>query len=364
MSELDQQGGLDERERLRYVESFQKQLVTQGSEGFLAGQKLWFERNRERLAREFSAINAARPEPASAIPNPFLTHRDKTEYDSVFAHQIFTPMLERALKAAAELGYVLHRPATVANSPGVEPTAAALPSTDSHTLFIGHGTSSFCNYWAKVFAAVIYGVGSLSPSERTPESVVESIRSNPIMVPAAKLVLRYASSESLLGFGELKQANHLSAFRLELVEAMETFIVGHEVGHFILHEQFPQDNGMPPGKSAREMELECDLIGLRICSKVGQLEGNFSARHLVGPLLLFCMLQLCEDAKDMLCGQSGVVSESHPSVTERIRHLMCFARTDPDGMLQGPLEEALDYALILALHIKAVLLSVLAERNK
>jgi hypothetical protein len=190
---------LDEQENLRYVAYFQRQLVREGSERFLVEQKAWFERNRSRLAAEYDSITKVRQLSLGADGNPYITHRDSTEFDSLTARQIFMPILEQALRAAAELGYPIKRPVTFANSPGIEPDARGLPSTDRHILFIGQGISVFCNYWSKVFAAAIHGVGSLPVHERSTESAMESIRSNPIMVTAMKLVLRYARFESLVG---------------------------------------------------------------------------------------------------------------------------------------------------------------------
>ena len=361
---MDVDSKLDEQEELRYIAYFQRQLVREGSEDFLAEQKVWFERNRAQLAADFDAVSKVGGGPVGGVENPFLTHRDATEFDSLYARQIFVPILEKSLQAAAKLGFKIQRPVMFANSPDVEPGACGLPSTDQHTLFIGHGVSTFCNYWSKVFAAAIYDVGSLLPHARTTEAVMESIRSNPILVTALKLVLRYARAESLVGFGELKQEVHLDGFRIEVLRAMETFVVGHELGHFILHEQFPEENGIPPGSSLRDVELICDAYGLWICSEVGEAEGNFSSKHLVGALLFFCALRLCEDGQGILLGVERAESESHPSTKDRIRHLLAFAQqADPSGILLRYLEESLDYALILSLHIKSVLKSVSEEVN-
>lgn len=184
------------------------------------------------------------------------------------------------------------------------------------------------------------------------------------MVTALKLVLQYARAESLVGFGELKQDDHLDGFRIEVLRAMEVFVVGHELGHFILHEQFTEENGIPPGRSLRDVELICDAYGLWICSEVGEAEGNFSSKHLIGALLFFCALRLCEDGQEILIGVERAESKSHPSTNDRIRHLLSFAQqADVSGVLLRYLDESLDYALILGLHIKSVLKNVSEEFN-
>jgi hypothetical protein len=144
-----------------------------------------------------------------------------------------------------------------------------------------------------------------------------------------------------------------------VLTAMETFIVGHELGHFILHESHPDSNGIPPGKSPLEVELICDSLGLSICATAGEAEGNFSSKHFIGALLFFCALRLCEDAQEILIGAERPVSETHPSTRDRIRHLLEFAQmADPNGELPRYLEESLDYALIIGIHIKSILKNV------
>lgn len=348
-----------EHERLRYLEYFQKMLVRAGTEQFLSEQKQWFHLNRSRLAAEYDAIASGQGDDIPALDNPFLSHQDQTEYDSVFSRQIFAPILSKALHASAKLGYAVRRPVVLANAPGVEPTPAGVPSTDSHMLFVGEGTSSFCNYWAKVFSAVIYKAGTISKQERSGDSVIAAIRTDPVMLQAVRLVLRYVRAESLMGFGEFKQEPHLLPFRAMLVSAMETFIVGHELAHFFLHEQYPEMNGVPPGNKPQEVELLCDAMGFAICSAVGEADDNEVSRHLIGPLLLLYALKLSEDVQSILLNLKPKISDTHPGLAERIQSLFMFAKTaDPSGSLAASMEEALDYALIVGAHVKSVLMSV------
>src|SRR5262245_61267740 len=93
---------LEKQERLRYLEYFQKKLVREGTEHFLLGQKQWFEHNRNRLASEYAAIMARGGNAAPAL-NPFISHQDETEHDSVFARSIFSPILSKALQASSDL---------------------------------------------------------------------------------------------------------------------------------------------------------------------------------------------------------------------------------------------------------------------
>lgn len=337
-------------------------LVREGTEDFLSEQKQWFQLNQSRLAVEYAAAASSRGEVVSTLENPFLTHLDQTKYDSVFTHQIFTPILAKALEASTKLGYPIQRPVVLANSPSIEPTPAVVPSTDRHMLFVGQGTYSFCNYWAKVFSAAIYRAGTVSMQDCSETSIINAIRNDPVMVKAVKLIFRYMCFGSLVGFGEFKQDQHLENFRILLVTSMETFVIGHELGHFFLHEKHSDLNGIPPNHTPHEVELLCDAIGYAICSAVGDAEENDVSRHLIGPLLLLYALKLSEDANCILLNLEPQTSATHPGLSTRIQSLFKFAKiADPSNTLSDAMEEALNYATIMGSYIKTVLISVQSE---
>lgn len=361
-NQLQSEPTLDEHERLRYIEYFQKKLLREGTEHFLSEQKQWFQLNRSRIAAEYDAIVKSRSDDVSALDNPFLTHQDQTEYDSVFTRLIFEPILSKAHQASSKLGYLIRRPVVLANAPSVEPTPAGVPSTDSHILFIGQGTFSFCNYWAKVFTAAIYTAGTISKQGGSKDSVAAAIGTDPVILQTVRLVLRYVRSESLIGFGKFKEKQHLQPFRVLLVTAMETFIVGHELAHFFLHEKYPELNGVPPGMTPREVELLCDALGFAICAVVGETDKNEVSRHLIGPLLLLYALKLTEDVQNTLLDLRPQISDTHPGLSERIQSLFMFAKTtDPTGSLSSSMEEALGYAVTVGAHVKTILMSIQDE---
>jgi hypothetical protein len=346
----------DAAERLRYLNYLQGTLIREGTEQFLANQRKWFEDNRARLAREYELVMEASGRTPSALDNPYLTHHDRSAHDSVFARHIFTPILERALAVTAKLGLSIKRPVVLANAPSVELTPVSWASTDTHMLFVGQGTSSFCNYWSKVYAAVIYCIATLPEAERTPEGRIHAVGTNPITLTAVKLLFRYLRSESLMGFGEVKQGPHLMSYREMLCHSMETFIVGHELGHFCLHEAHPETNGVPPGKTLKEVELLCDAMGFSISSAVGAAMGDDVSKHLIGPLLLLYTLRLNEQADELILERPAPESETHPSLKERIGGLFAFAATAaPAGDLTIPLKEAMSYANVLGSILKETL---------
>ncbi|MCU7374872.1 hypothetical protein PEC18_29485 [Paucibacter sp. O1-1] len=346
----------DEQEWLRYVTYLQASLVTADTEEFLAGQRVWFESNRTRLVAKFDEIVMSEGGTPNPLNNPYVTYQDRTGYGSIFAQQIFSPILERSLRAASQLRFSLQQPVVLVNAPNVDPSPSGLPSTDKHILFIGQGTSSFCNYWSKIFAATIDAIAKIPEAERNDAALILAVRGAPIIAPAIELLLRYVRSDSVLGFGELKHDPRLDAYRLELCNSMETFIVGHELGHFLLHERYPETNGVPPGKTLKEMELHCDALGFAICGAVGNAEGDETSVHLIGPLLLFYALHLCDDIGHMVLERPPSTSETHPSNRERMHQLFSFAdMVAPGGHLWGPLEEALSYASVLGSQVRLAL---------
>ncbi len=167
-----------------------------------------------------------------------------------------------------------------------------------------------------------------------------------MLVDAARLALRYAFFDSLLGFGPLKQPQELLGVRVMLVEAMEIFIVGHEVGHFLGHEAYPETSGMRPGQDSKSHELDCDAVGLAISTAYGVREGNAFAFQLIGPLLLFYALRTCEQVKSILFDEVRAQSESHPSHEERFRFALDFL--DGTGAKKD-IKESVQFALDVAM---------------
>jgi hypothetical protein len=223
-------------------------------------------------------------------------------------------------------------------------------------LFIGQGTFSFCNYWAKVFTSIIHSAGTVLAQEADHEAVIEAIRRDPATVQALRLVLRYARAESLVGFGKYAHEKNLVHFRMLLVQAMEMFIVGHELGHFFLEEQYPELNGVPPDLTPHSVELLCDIIGFSVCTADGHESENELSRHLIGPLLLLYALKLSEDVQNTLLNTRQEASDTHPGLAERIQNLFKYARAiDPTGALYSSMEETLDYAAILGAQVKTVI---------
>lgn len=340
---------MDHLERQRYIEYFQRQLLPDGGDSFWQGHKAWFDANRSVLAEQYLSVSKKPDGNAQALAAAVLAHQDQGEYDNFLAKQIFEPLVRKALEICEEDGFAPRNPVKFVNSPGFEPSAAAIPSSGEHLIFAGQGTFAFCNYWSKIFSSAIVEVGELPDEERvSPDAAITKLRQGRVLLDAAQLALHYACFDSLLGFGQLKQPQELLGGRVMLVNAMEIFVVGHEIGHFLGHEAYPESSGIPPGQDSKSHELECDAVGLAISTAYGVREGNAFAFQLIGPLLLFYALRICEQVKSFLFDEAPAQSESHPSHEERFRFALDFL--DAVGAKED-IKESVQFALDVAMYV-------------
>ncbi len=338
---------MDDLEHQRYIEYFQRQLVREGSDDFWKGQREWFERSRSSIAEQFRSLSKQPDGKSAVLADSILAHQDQGEYDNFFAKQIFEPLVTTAIEICKEGGFPLRNPVRFVNSPALEPSPAALPSSTEHLLFAGQGTFAFCNYWSKIFSSAMAEVGTLSEADRkSPEALIAKLRQGNVLVDAARLSLHYACADSLLGFGRLEQAKDLLGFRVLLLNAMEIFVVGHEIGHFMSHESHPNTNGIPPGMDSKSHELECDAVGLAISTQYGVRENNAFAFQLIGPLVLFYALHTCEQVRAALIDEVRPASDSHPSHEERFRFALQFLN---DVGAKESIKESVQFALDVAM---------------
>lgn len=336
-------------EHQRYIEYFQRQLLREGGDDYWRERRAWFDANRSAFAEQYLAISEKQDGKGTTLAAAVQAHQDRNDYDDFFAKQIFEPLLSKAINICEENGLPLHNPVIFANSPGFEPSPAALPSASEHVLFIGQGTYAFCNYWGKIFSSAIAEVGELPTGEKTsPEAMIEKLRQGRVLVDATQLAMHYACFDSLINFGKLEQRKELTGFRTLLVSSMEIFIVGHEIGHFLASEAYPETSGIAPGQDAKSHELDCDAVGLAISTQHGIREGNAFAYQLIGPLLFFYALRICEQVESILADVAPEKSESHPSHEERFKFALHFL--DERGGKEN-IEESVLFALDIAMSI-------------
>lgn len=350
----------------RYVEYLQRQLQREGSEQYFAGHKAWFDSNRVSLAEQYRSLNLAKDSSAGGLAQALLDHTGQGPHEDFFASQIFEPLLQKALRICRKGNIAPKLPVRFANSPGFEPSPAAVPSTVEHLLFAGQGTFAFCNYWAKVFSSAIAEVGSLPRMQRrSPKAAIAKLREGKTLSDATRLALRYALTDSLVGFGRIEQPKELHASRVLLINAMEIFIVGHEIGHFTSHEKGPESSGGLSPSESRALEFECDAVGLAVSTVYGQDENNAFAFQLIGAVLFFYALRIGEQAKAIILNAETPMSDSHPSAEERIRFALTFlGGVGAHKRIRDSVNFALDIAMYVGSQVQVTLRAIKRENGE
>ncbi|WP_437276051.1 hypothetical protein WME90_33040 [Sorangium sp. So ce375] len=355
---------MSEDDAKRYIEYFQKGMMTEGTEHRFdhSFALKWLEQSRtirEEMARREapqhykSLVREFEAEMASYVP--------KTKYDTFEANAIFSGVLKLVDEACGAWDVKLNRPVVLAASTALDITPLALPSSDVHHLFAGLGTYSFCNYWSKMWSETF---NCLSEAHGTVQMDRPKVRSalmaNPhlVLLPLT-MTLYYAANSTLVGYGPLMQR---SALRMELLTAMEVFAVGHEYGHFFLEEGTGHIGDVPEDERSTAEEHFADAIGYLLCRAYGNKHNNWSAFCGAATLLFFRSVELCELVRERVGGapipKTSTVA-SHPPTKARVKRVCDLAGiyTAPDQRptVTGYLAET---ALICDVVEEAVLASV------
>lgn len=295
----------------RYIEHLQRQLLTEGWDAAfdVATLRSWISSNLEGLA----TIAERYPLPHVSSPVQMLEQVVErfvagTRYELPQTRSIFEPLLNEIRVSADRLGVAPVANVHIATSTDVGPSPIARAAQGQHLLFIGLGTSSFCNYWAKAYAAIVRSIPGQS-SINTPEEVGRIFANNPnALILAARLALYYGFFGTTLGFGEILQPPDYLAYRLQLLSAMEGFAVGHEYAHLVAEEQLPRFRGQLTPVVANELETLCDRLGFQLSQHYGSRTDNFLAFTGVGALIFFRAMELSEAMRGMLD-----LSRRHPA---------------------------------------------------
>jgi hypothetical protein len=319
----------------RYIEYLQTQLLTDDwKEVFDASNwSSWAEENGDRL-RKLAAHTFGSTGPSLT---EYLERSGQftpaTRYDLPSSSAIFEPILEEVTKAAGTIGLASARPVRIFTSTDISASPAARPTSADHLLFVGPGTSSFCNYWGKCVSAVTMALAPSIGFRRIEDArdLDPVFRWDPSgLILAVRLSLYYACFGTLLGFGEVEQPPIYVAYRAQLVQAMETFAIAHEYAHFVAEERLSDFSGFLAPAKNQELEFFCDELGLAISRECGDAEGNYLTFAGIGALVTFRVVRLCESVRSSLVAslpqlvkqksQDGVES-SHPTPEQRIEQM-------------------------------------------
>lgn len=312
----------------RYIQYLQENLLTEGFEEHF--NKLGNLKNLDQLGNVYNRWQNLYPDYMQELERKLQLFTPKTQYDDFFAKQYFEPKLNEVETSLQNLGIHLNGKISVETSTSATPTPHARPTSGHHLLFAGAGTMSFCNYWAKAITAIIFNYNSTHTMKRIefPEQIVDCFKRNPALIlQCSKLCLRYACFGSLLGFGEIIQPEHYLDYRTQLLDAMETFIISHELSHFVAEERFDDDyKGSLSPEHSQQLESFCDELGLQI-SRECHKTSNWLTYCGVGALTFFSTYALCEDVRKLVAEKfiptkfNKEITENHPEINSRIAAL-------------------------------------------
>ena len=269
----------------RYAEHLQgKMLDPDWSQVFdAASVKKWVQRNASRLAA--LASQHSKQEAASLtqqLERQIVDFQPATSFEIPWTKAIFEPLLERIRLTAERIHIRPIRSVQIWTSTDKSPSPSALPTSSTHWLFIGLGTASFCNYWAKVYTSIFIPMASchLPDDASSQERLKAALSANPsALVLASRLALYYAVFGTLLSFGEVEQPESYSPYRCQLVQAMELFIIAHEFVHFIAEERVEGFQGFLESDASQQLEDFCDRLGLTLSREASKRKPELLGLH-------------------------------------------------------------------------------------
>jgi hypothetical protein len=315
----------------RYVEYLQSKMLAEGWEGVFD-----YSASKEKINDSYEKFrqilkSQGFSDKKSLVQN-FERYIDEfkpsSQFDSPFTNQIFEPYLKKIQATAKRIGLKPIRPVQLANSTEIGPSPVARPSDSSHLLFIGFGTSTFCNYWAKAHTAIVKAIARHNPKTviNKPDDLDPVFAADPSgIILSGRFALHYAVHGTLIGFGKINQPEDFLPVRSLLLDAMELFVVAHEFAHFVAEERLPEFKGMLNAEKIYELEVFCDRLGIALCRS--SEEKNFFAFAGIGAIALFRAVQLCEASRELLIELkklkvvSSLSKEEYPSLENRIKVL-------------------------------------------
>jgi hypothetical protein len=362
---------LTDSEELRYREYLQRSLLWPGAENLFdhAHFRDWSIRNTDHLGK-LSSLDLD-----ASVVGEYLrqitSFTPATPLEGFAAGRIFQPLLDQSLPILQSLGLEIQHPVALATSTSLSPTPYARPGVGGHQLFIGVGTFAFCNYWSKVFAVLFTGLAELQklPGPMGADDIAAALPLHPhLSFLAARLAAYYGVYETVVQFGPVKIPAVGEPYRLELLRAMEAFVLGHELGHFAFEERDTSLQGVLDERSSIQLEHACDDVGFAISQTLGGADGNWSAFAGTGALLFLHAIELCCNAQSVIQPNKVCNAGTHPAASARIARLRGrLATRTLETQREATLaffDEANMIATCLRDHVFAILKQVASDANK
>jgi hypothetical protein len=314
-----------DQELKRYIEYLQRQCMNPDyADGFDSAKVTeWIKSNPPALQRLYDRHLGG---DAAAIDKYV---REATGYTPTFAHDtfhstaVFTQVLLKVQAACSTPNVSPRNSVVLSSSTEIGLTPLARPSSSGdHVLFVGPGKMAFCDYWAKAYAAMLKRFSlQCHPVtlDRADLFSLAKLFPEPLLL-IGRLLLHYAFCGTFINFGEVTVPDENIALRMELLQSMEIFAIGHEVGHFVWEERRPNQSSSPDAEESHATEYFCDQYGQAVSRWHGVAENNWSCFVTSGAILYLHSGSLSQRLFSKYRGDSGddAESESHPRTCDRI----------------------------------------------
>lgn len=347
---------IDLSELERYKQYLQRQIATPGTEEWLS-----HERYKEHVLLNKSALGNQLPEGLrQELVEDFVRQiqdfAPSGPYDSATAAAVFQPLMRLVVEAAGRLGLRTSRQVMLASSPAIEPTPYTRSTDGVHIILIGQATSAFCNYWAKILVSLTNGRPVAPKGQKLSSSrlTLEAVRD------ATRLALYYAITGTVLGFGVLPSDPNVMVFRMEYVQAMEIFVLGHEYGHCVAEDASERYRGQLTVDVQRELEMLCDQIGVAIGNKVGS-DDSWAAFCGAGAILMIYGAELCANARRIRNELEEASGCTHPPAEERINGVRSQVLLTTPSDQRAAVTAYIDDLIVLCRELTSAVVGVLGD---
>lgn len=257
----------------------------------------------------------------------FLSLKAPTEYESQnwYSSMMLTfDSLEKALKTK---GYRLDSVPLLASLPtgDVNARISAVPSTGDPVLFFEQGLFRFFGDFTKV---VSWCFPPMSPLEVYGDKAIRRMDTHYTMPFKASedfiMVLgSYVGSGSTTSISHLiHEAPYNRMLASSLLQAMEWFIMGHELGHLVLGHQ-DASNFTDDPNTLWEREYAADLFGVELVMEIAKNNGtHWTFNYWACDVALTLFMYLFQAIEFLEFGKrQGWVSRTHPDPESRRRRL-------------------------------------------
>jgi hypothetical protein len=333
---------------LEVVEDYrrQRQDATARRSGFDAMEKpefyQWLDKNRERLI-EITLANGTPPELADELVSKYESAVREIQvagkFDDVNAQLILKGIIKKIEEACRSAGVPIGGVVSFGTSPefGLGASQLAVMQSEASILQITFPLVSFFSQISKLLAlSMPYSVeNGIIATTCDPNKVITRIRDDrKLLAGWVRTIAAYAlhgwpPRGPIITTGDMI----VTATRASLLEAMELFVVGHEYGHHVLkHGRIHSSND---DAQRSNFENEADLFARSISMAIGSNSSppNFVAMSGAGAVIALSSIDLVHRSRRMIdsgADKPVTVDDSHPALTDRIKHISVLDKTAPD----------------------------------